>query len=435
MQNKLNSKKKVKIMYGGLNCPNPHNKAYMMLGHASTSREIYKVPDNCVYITTTICGTLANARSQTINDFYSFFKNNREIVKNPCSFTNFNKINQIISKNSEVDKYINNVNTDIEGIDNVNFLNMHISRKTCETSATCPKNYLFEYKNASYDPCSFWFYKNDEQLYELTDRTLREHNTILFHLSGLVSSDNAFNKMESFRTVKKMPWKYPMLTLNMIHSLYKYSVYPSFNDIFHVLSQLDININLYLEITDPRDPSYIDVDSYIEIITGLDSNPLYYNTNLISGFDFIQMIINNFTVNQSELFELFPGVHYNTKCREFSEYYSKPIQRQLSVGNRQNLFDLYAEENNDTNSICKKCSTQATAAAAIAAGVTCCLGSTMGLSSSVTAAAATAAAGIGAYSAPRIEKIKREGGKKKTKQNKKRKNKTRQNKTRRNKKV
>jgi hypothetical protein len=94
-----------------------------------------------------------------------------------------------------------------------------------------------------------------------------------------------------------------------------------------------------------------------------------------------------------------------------------------------------------TNTICKKCNTPAAAAAAAAVGATCCLGS-MGFSAPVTATAAVAAASLGAYSAPKIEKmIKREGGKKnKNKTKKYYKNKrTRKNKkhykTKKNKKV
>jgi hypothetical protein len=441
MPNKLNIKKynkkskknkKMKIMYGGLNCPNPNDKAYLMLGHGSTTRDLKAVPADCVYITTTLCGTSTN----TINnmDFYLLFKNNPEIVKNPCSFSNFNTINQIISKDSKVDDYISNVksNTTSDNIfHNSNFLNMHISRSTCETSTTCPKKYLFQYKDASYMPCSYWFYRDDRQLHGPNIKA--EYNRLVLRYSGLIDSDNSFDNQNSVSITPIGPWKYPMLTYELIRSLYKYSVYPKIDDILAKITELNIQRESYLTITDPNDGYYFDLNDKNE--------SRYYDKYIISGFDFVRLIGHNFAITQSELFKKFPGVHYNTSCREFYEpqdfldslLFSKKFQRQKSVSNRQNLLDLYEEENNPTNSSCKKCSTPAAAAAATAAGATCCLlGLSIGLSAPVTAAAAAAtAAATGTFSGPIIQKIKREGGKK-TKKNKTRRNNKCKNKTRKN---
>ncbi len=436
MPNKLNIKKyskkknkvkRTKIMYGGLKCDNPSNKAYMMCGHGGTTSMILDVPDGCVYITTTLCGT--SSPSSFMNNFFVLFKNSPDTVKNPCDVNNFNRINQVFSRNSEASYYIGNTKTNdtIGNPENTNYLNMHISKKTCETSATCPKKYLFQYKDSLYIPCAYWFFNNNVLL-EKMGKTPPAHDSIICEISGLISSDNSFEEMKRIK-IENYPnseWTYPMIRDSHIQEIYKYSMYPGIDDILAKIRELNIQKQSYLKITDPTDRKYIDINSTNQFTRR------YYDSFIMSGYDFIKMIKQHFSITQSELFKRFSGVHYNTLCRPFNllvgwngeheenPFYSKKFQRQSSVDNRENLLQLYDEESgaspaathSDTNSSCKKCNTPVAAAAAAAAGIACCLGS-MGASVPATATAAAAAATLGAYSAPKIQKmIKREGGKK-----------------------
>jgi hypothetical protein len=441
MPNKLSKKKKkvkkVKIMYGGLICPNPSNKAYIMLGHGGASRNVHYVPPNCVYITTTLCGNVNSSHNNA--EFLSFFIKNPEIIKNPCSFSNFEAINKFLSKDSKADQYIGTEKSNYpdNGFQNTNFLNMHVNRETCRTSAKCPKDYLFQYKDAVYEPCLYVLTKDGKSYNGPNIKD--EHDTAYFFSSGLIDSDNIFDKEIAIELKAKGPWKYPMLTIKNIEELYKYSIYPKTNEeILPKITDLNIQRNLYLKITDPRHPSYIDITNSI------------YDEYIISGFDFIEMIRIYFSVTQSVLFQAWTGIYYNMSCRQFHKdpSYPKAFQRQLSVENRHNLEDLYNEEHftatrearqaslearenatttdASTNSTCTKCPTPATAAAAAAAGATCCLLGFTAPESAITAAV-TAALINGPYSQPKIEKIKREGGKKnknKTKTKKYYKNKT-----------
>jgi hypothetical protein len=450
MQNKFSKKKnkvkKVKIMYGGLICPNPSNKAYIMLGHGDTTGTILDVPNDCVYVTTTLCGNVSIVSHG--EDFYSFFKNNPEIVKNPCSYSNFKAINRIVSKDSKSDEYISSVESNYPDnrLDNTSFLNMHISRTTCETSAKCPKDYLFHYKDAVYLPCGYWFYKDN---IELTGVNIKdEHNRINLYTSGLISSDNSFNNRILISLIRIEPWKYPMLTYDYIRLLYKYSVYPTLDDILSKITELNIQTKSYLKITNPSnyyilskiaelnrlEKTMLGIIAPFETTNYVINKPRLEDKYIISGFDFVKMMKQHFTRRQSELFKSFPGVHYNTICRPFyepqdivvSETYSKEFQRQTSVGNKENLLKLYDEESaaeatdSAANSSCKKCNTPVATSAAAAAGIACCLGS-MGDSVPVTAAAS------GEHYAPKIQRMDRGGGKKnnnKTKSKKYYKNKT-----------
>jgi hypothetical protein len=349
----IKQSKKVKIMYGGLTCDNPNNAAYMMVGHGGTLDSVLDVPDNCVYITTTLCGTLSSEN----NTFDWLFSHNKKVVKNPCNIDNFNEINRIISKDSTVNDFIGNVK---EKRDNpyardAKFLNMHISRATCETSASCPKNYLFQYKNAYYQPCSYWFYKDDKLLYESIESMKEKYNKIMFAHSGLISADKCFQQnISMFLESKGTPWKYPMLTASMIDYLYMYSLYPKVNDILKKIKEQNIDINSYLKITDPSDENYFD-PSKRPILVDDEEYQEPFEEYIISVHDFVKLIIDNYSITQSELFRKFPGVHYNALCRGFHapiidlpvvSYLSKQLQRRKSVDNQSNILKLFEEEKN-----------------------------------------------------------------------------------------
>ena len=423
---KKNKVKKVKIMYGGLICQNSTNKAYHMCGHGGSTSDILDVPDDCVYITTAMCGNVTT--SSVLAEFYHFLKNNPDIVKNPCDTNNFNTINQVLSRNSEASYYIGNTKTNYTtgNPKNSNFLNMHISKKTCETSATCPKKYLFQYKDAYYLPCLYAIY-NKKVLLEGMGNTQPIHDTITIQYSGLISSDNSFEEMKTIKMYEPSlsVWKYPMIRISNIKEIYKYSVYPTLDDILAKITELNIQRESYLTITDPTDEKYYDLNSGDEFMRK------YYDSFIMSGYDFIKMIKQHFSIRQSELFRRFPGVHYNTLCRPFdllfgpwqiepeeNPFYSKKLQRQLSVDNRQNLLELYDEEH--------AASTATTDSASAAAS-----DSTSSDSASAAAsdsASAAASNSTSTHSGPIIEK--RVGGKKNKNKNKTKKyykNKTRQN--------
>jgi hypothetical protein len=357
---KKNKVKKVKIMYGGLNCPNPNDAAYMMLGHGSTDISIKDVPDDCVYITAALCGNV----SYGDYNFPHFFFNNKELVKNPCDINNFSELNRVFSENSKVHKYIGNVKTNFNirglnegsGVDTTGFLNMHVSKKTCHTSATCPEEYLFQYKDATYEPCLYWFYKDNKLLHEPLSSMKEKHDSIMFSYSGLISADNSFEYQDRF--IFSIPelsvWKYPMLNTRDINNIYSNSLYPTTHDILQKIKERNIDIRQYLKITDPSDPKYFDPSNPpSDLYSNRLSQEHFYDYHyIISCPDFVNFIIDNYSIKQSKLFEMFPGVHYNTACRVFYEpkglyelfTFSKKFQRQSSVNNRQNLLDLYTEE-------------------------------------------------------------------------------------------
>jgi hypothetical protein len=343
-------------MYGGLKC-NTNNKAYMMLGHGGTGLGIHDVPDNCVYITKTICGTVTLSDN---NKLIKLFFNNKELVKDPCGINNFSELNRIISKGSKAHKYIGNIIDNRTG-ENANFLNMHISKKTCDTSATCAKNYLFKYKDSIYQPCAYWFYKDDKLI---SDGSIKEeHDEILFNYSGLISVDNSFETNILIQPYKSewSFWKYPMLRTKDITNIYRYSVYPTSEEILQKIQEVNIDITSYLKITDPTNEKYFDPlhpPSDVDFDDGEwheFANDYQY---IISGYDFVNLILDNYTITQSKLFEMFPGVHYNELCRGFSKptdiyildelIYPQAMQRQISVDNRKNLLDLYTEEDENT---------------------------------------------------------------------------------------
>ena len=354
---KSKKNKGIKIMYGGLNC-NTNNKAYMMLGHAGPTNEILDVPDNCVYITKTICGTISFG--ELFDNLRYLFFNNRELVKNPCDINNFNELNRIVSEESKVHKYIGNIIDNRSGKnagENANFLNMHISKKTCDTSAMCAKSYLFKYKNVNYQSCAFWFYKDNEKLREPLSSVKEKYNRIDIRYSGLMTADNSF-EVDRQVIVYSLgtPWKYPMLTTENITNIYRYSVYPKTEDILQKIKELNIDITSYLKITDPTDANYFD-PLHPPADIDFDDGEWHENSEsyhaIISGYDFVKLILDNYTITQSKLFEMFPGVHYNTLCRSFytprglyeTFTFSKKLQRQMSVDNRQNLLDIFKEEN------------------------------------------------------------------------------------------
>jgi hypothetical protein len=330
----IKQSKKVKIMYGGLICDNPNNAAYMMVGHAGTLDTVLDVPDNCVYITTALCGTLS---SISINKTFDWlFSHNKELIKNPCNVANFNELNRIISKDSTVNDYIGNVKENLGTKYDAKFLNMHISRATCETSASCPNNYLFQYKNAMYEPCSYWFLKDNEL------STKEKYNKISFYYSGLISADRCFQQNQNVILTPYGPWKYPMLSAAMVRTLYWYSLYPTSTEILEKIKEKNIDINSYLKITDPTHENYVDLSKQ------------YYDF-IISGHDFVKLIRDNYSITQSELFRKFPGVHYNTLCRGFHSpivdlpvvsHLSKQLQRRKSVGNQSDILKLFEEEKN-----------------------------------------------------------------------------------------
>jgi len=367
MPNKLNIKKfskkknkKMKIMYGGLICQNPNDKAYMMLGHGSTDISIKDVPDDCVYITAALCGNV----SYGDYNFPQLFFNNKELVKNPCDINSFSELNRVFSENSKVHKYIDNVKTNFNiseynkgsGVDTTGFLNMHVSKKTCHSSATCAEEYLFQYKDSIYEPCLYWFYKDNKYLLESLSSMKEKHDSILFSYSGLISADNSFENQEKFMfSFSELSfWKYSMLTTRDIITIYSYSLYPTSDDILQKIRERNIDIRQYLKITDPSDPKYFDpLNPPSNLYDNRESQEHFYDYHyIISCADFVNFITDNYTIKQSKLFEMFPGVHYNTACRVFYEprglyesfAFSKKFQRQSSVNNRQNLLDLYTEE-------------------------------------------------------------------------------------------
>jgi hypothetical protein len=426
---KKNKVKKVKIMYGGLICQNSTNKAYHMSGHGGSTINIYDVPDDCVYITTAMCGNITT--SSVLLEFYHFLKNNPDIVKNPCDTNNFNTINQVLSRNSEASYYIGNTKTnDTTGNPkNSNFLNMHISKKTCETSAKCPKKYLFQYKDAYYLPCLYAIY-NKKVLLEEMGNTPPIHDTITIQYSGLISADNSFEEMKTIQMYEPTlsVWKCPMIRISNIKEIYKYSVYPEISDILAKITELNIQRESYLKITDPTDEKYYDLNSGDEFMRK------YYDSFIMSGYDFIKMIKQHFAITQSQLFRRFPGVHYNTLCRPFdllfgpyskegqeNPFYSKNFQRQSSVDNRQNLLELYDEES------------ASAAAASDSASAAAASDSASAAAASDSASDATAS---DASTSPKIQAmLKREGGKKNKNKNKTKKyyknKRTRKNKTKR----
>jgi hypothetical protein len=360
---KKNKVKKVKIMYGGLTC-DTKNKAYRMLAHSGTTNKILDVPNNCVYITRTICGTTMFL--EVADDVQQFFFNNKELVKNPCDINNFSELNRVFSENSKVHKYIGNTNTNKRtgtGFfsnlgENANFLNMHISRESCDTSAKCAKKYLFQYKDSNYQPCTFWFYKDNKQVHDPLSSMEEIYDRIDIRYSGLMSMDNSFeiDKIHRSSNSELSFWKYPMLTTNDIVSIYSYSLYPTSDDILQKIKELNIDIRQYLKITDPSNPKYFDPLNLPSDIDDDDDDEWHEDSSdykyIISGHEFVYLILDNYTIKQSELFVMFPGVYYNMACRGFYEpkglyesfTFSKKFQRQSSVNNRQNLLDLYTEE-------------------------------------------------------------------------------------------
>jgi hypothetical protein len=305
-------------MYGGSITQNIDTKlkTYIIIGHGDSGRNVVSLPENCVLVTTTLCGNISFRVPK--EKLEVLFENQDNRLREPWKKDNFKYLNKNLThpdsypflSNFTTNKYPENRDDNSH-----KYLTMHISKDSFKTSE--PYDDLFRYlDNKIYFQMS-WFYKDGKLLSSIQEG---ENYNVLITKSGLFDMDiklrpGFFDEEEIIR--KTDGYTVPMITFRNIEFMYEYSIFPTIDDIKQYT-------RLYLQKHNQS--------KYCE--PGIFLNPSY-----ICAHEFIDMINRNFSVYQSYLFENFPGIYYFNKCRPFPDVdeATKILQRQRSIESKKRL--------------------------------------------------------------------------------------------------
>lgn len=332
---RINKKRIMKNRLGGkIECAN-NMEVYMMKGHGKVGIDRKEVPSGCVYLSTTMCGNVA-AIDGIKDTFLRIFESNNDILREPWKRESFKILDQSIT-NPKSSIYANSSrdNNNSEALKRFDFsyLTMHLPRDCTYDSE--PDEEIFNYLDSELIPCSYWFYNNQDD-YNPSKPT--EYDSVVFKRSGLLrmgditsydlydesQSDNPF-KFKGFwqiRLLKHDNYIFPMVSDENIQNIYVDSIYPTVDDVLQ------------------RKNAYI--SSHRQLEHCIDESK--HDETLISAHEFVKILLE-LTIPQSELFVLYPGIHYFTICRPFNtrDHSSRLTQRRYSITAKPKLLSMIAE--------------------------------------------------------------------------------------------
>jgi len=324
-------------------------RVFTVRGHGGPPQNAERklVPPGCILLSTTMCGTSAYISEEFDFDFIPFiFEQKSDSLKKPWEAYKFRHLDEIITQPTS-NELIGNADTNemATDIDRSKYLTIHISKEDFET--TNKNEDLFTYLDNYFYFSLEWFYLNNKGLQTHPTSPLH-YDEIRFCKSGLIEMDKELEPTQLIirhNIYKHANYQCPMISDADINIIYEYSKYPT-------VRQVIDRKNWCCDINDQRQ----------YLISGREHNP-----ELISAHDFINCV-DYFARSQSELFDMFKGIHYITTCRPFPynmSMESKITMRQAST-NVKDIFpeineidemdaeDKDAEDNNAENNYAKR---------------------------------------------------------------------------------
>ena len=335
-----------------------NREVYITRGHGCQYSYYKTLPANCMYLSLALGGF--NTNIVTARRILNLFEYQSEMLQNPCK--NFRKLNDYLTVSLHNADYNEKMNPDkispdkLYDKDNSTYLNIHYNDPSQELN-----KYLEIYHDVLgyYDPTSnpnaisndyLTFWKSG--LYKMSSSNYGFDNVIMcvvgdyFNDVILHDADIYFMFFNSLRPTYSE-------ALESINA-HKKSYYTE-------ITSLDTTIN-YAPI-DRIDDETIDDFYFVQYKTSDVITPKTYvriniNQNvktlitnnfepLISGNDLI-IIMKKWNIKQSELFEMYPGIHYNVNCRSNCTDISSDINETLkktSVENKRKVFEnIYSAE-------------------------------------------------------------------------------------------
>ena len=340
---RINKKHIMKNQLGGkIECAN-NMEVYMMKGHGGVGIDRKEVPSGCVYVSTTMCGNVSTTNGMK-GTFLRIFESNNDILREPWKTESFKILDKSIT-NTKSSIYNNSShdNNNSEGYKRFDFsyLTMHLPRDCIYESE--PNEEIFNYLDSELEPCSYWFYNNPDG-YDSSKPT--EYNSVLFERSGLLrmgditsydlhdesqrNNPNRFNGLWHITLFKHDNYNFPMVSEKNIIDMYADSIYPTIDEVLE------------------RKNEYI--SGHSQLAYCIDESQ--HDETLISAHEFVEIILE-LTITQSELFRLYPGIHYFTICRPFNtkDHSSRLTQRRYSITNKPKLLSMIAEHSTPELSI------------------------------------------------------------------------------------
>ena len=311
-------KNKNKKMYGGFPC-RINDKVYMFNGHGCSKTDYFDVPEYCVYVTLALCDNVTKNNSLSQQNFYSLFIEKNDILKNPCDHRNFLELNNSYFNKDDIteESIVDKTYSEDQPAFNIHYYG--------------GKDYLGKYLAADFTLHLSWLYLENKATV-----TQIPESAYYFEIcpSGLYEmTNNSRTDLNSLIEISKNPgFNQIMLTQENIDFIYTGSLFPT-------LSGINKRINKY-HVTNVKD--------YVNKFQTEDNLDTENNNNyIISITDFFDLTKRNITLY--ELFEKFPGVHYNIVCRKNCEAYILPsgefifkpltLQREKSIDTKQILID------------------------------------------------------------------------------------------------
>jgi hypothetical protein len=242
------------------NClPGTPYRVFAMCGHACTKySEETVIPSDCLYITTTMCGNWSDSFDDQMIRFDKYFSN-KQSFKSNISFKT--------PKGSRLLKNPCSV---------ANFKTLSAKFSTMTDSPFHLHLQGTNYNNSLFVPLLIW-YVNEKKKIDVH----RSNKPLMcvIRKSGLRELNN---NILGELVIKSVGGREIVFGMKELRFLYGDSVYPTFENV----------------IDDLHEQQYMD------------------SVKNVCSLGSLEKVINKYKILQSELFELFPGIHYNVRCRE-----------------------------------------------------------------------------------------------------------------------
>ena len=350
-------------------CDIPNETEVYTFGGHGCYYDTYKtVPEGCVYLSLALCGT--SITTITNKQFRRMFEEKSPLLKNPC--TTFRKLNKILTKTINNPEY--NDNTHMELItpdekyndDDSTYLNMHYND-------TLHTNKFNQYLESRYD--SFGYSEPTKFLGK---------NAVQFWKSGLrkMSAENP-GFSNGMLCIQDDYFKDMMIHQADIEFLYGDSILPTLKNVLDNIDKFKhkyFTDNFHGNIGKLSEDDEVDEEDEESLMYHTIYDAYYFKGKNIIGkpfpktyerlffqppnsyvgelpfspiisFQDLRFIMNQIKYTQSQLFEMYPGIHYNIVCRSncsgIEDEYKIQIQRQKSVDNKKGIFYDFHETEAD----------------------------------------------------------------------------------------
>lgn len=339
-------------------CEQPLNQeVYISMGHGCQYSYYKTLPENCIYLSLALCGNVltlgANKRIK------SLFESQSPMLQNPCK--NFRELNDYLTVSLHNADYNEKMYPDKISPDKLydryksTYLNIHYND---------PSHELNKYLEIDHDVIGY--YDPTSNPAEISD------DYIMFWKSGLYKmSTPPSGFSDLILCVVSGYFNDVMLHNADIHFMFFKSLRPTYVEVLETINahkksyytkitSLDTTTN-YAPI-DRIDDETIDDFYFVQYKTSDAIAPETYVrinqynniktviTNkfdpLISGNDLI-IIMKKWSITQSELFEMYPGIHYNINCRSNCTDISEIDEtlKKTSIENKRKVFEnIYSAE-------------------------------------------------------------------------------------------